>query len=330
MRRFVVAITLVSCALFFANAMAQQRVAEQQLQLQAEPAKPALEATVTAPEVFFGARSEEMKKIPLSQNILSEEKLCPAKQQRFMSDKAEDYSLTFIPTDDGSMSLAVIYGRLADGVTLSSLETASNYDFVKDNKLWNTQIGNEKIFIWFLPQNFMEQNRTQTMWTYALMQTFLNKPLCESLAKKEGDTKGDIFRCVYSLAIKGKPEDLAKKALESQGKLWISAVNIYCPAPLQPLADMINRVVDEDKDAVPDDLDNCAKVANYSQENLDKAGSGDACQALDECTAKLAEADAAKTAASTESMATVPVPGTTATETPSTGMQFAGSCSLIK
>ncbi|MBN1282584.1 MAG: thrombospondin type 3 repeat-containing protein [Proteobacteria bacterium] len=330
MKRAIICVASLSAfALCLAAAYAQERSADPKVpEFTLTQKTIEVSPVVPAEQLFFGFKAEEAKRVPLAEKVLPPEKLCPKDERRLMSDDPEDYYFTFIPTDDGSMSLGVLYGRLAEGVLMSELKPASTLDVMKEKKLWNAQIGNEKIFVWFFPKDFVGDR-----WTYALMQSFLYKPQCISLGRKEGEDKGELFRCVYGMTMKGKAKDLIAKANESEGQLWISGTNVYCPAPQQPLKDMVARFVDADKDAVPDGIDNCPDMPNFSQEDTDGDGAGDACQALAECEAKV------KGMTPSEEPAEAPV-GPSGTEADAAKMAEAaagssfteslGGCSLIK
>ncbi len=113
---------------------------------------------------------------------------------------------------------------------------------------------------------------------------------CEVLPNKDVSTKGALFRCNHLLPVEGVEIDVVKSdtsikynitdgALDSASKVCVRV-----PSTLT-FKQMVEQAgADADADGVPDSIDNCPSVANFSQD-VDAGGKPVACPEAAACDA---------------------------------------------
>jgi hypothetical protein len=114
--------------------------------------------------------------------------------------------------------------------------------------------------------------------------------MCDQKSRLDEDSKGQLVSCVTiaNLPTGGKTLDELVASLQSgSDKFYLTSAEEATDAFTEDqfievsFGTASQNGADADKDAVPDSYDNCPEVPNFSQEDLDKNGVGDACTAIE-------------------------------------------------
>ncbi len=199
------------------------------------------------------------------------------------STKLEDYLMTMriAPNDKNAWQVA-LYARLDADVDSSQLPVINNQMTLEDASKMK-------------PENFW------AAWEHPFAHFLLMAPYgwsqlvdaCEFLPNKDGSTKGNWVRCTVTMPGTEKLEhmqtnDVSKYVL-TDGSLDKSDSTSYVqcnrlPSSLTPKKMFENAGTDGDADGVPDSIDNCPTVANFSQD-VDAGGKPVACPEAAACDA---------------------------------------------
>jgi hypothetical protein len=276
----IVAAAFIAAALA-APALAQTRTAE------TSTAKPEMTNQLFNVQVQAVDEMElapEVRAVPLSGPTQ-----CLAEDNIFSQDAA-DYSATLRMSSDGKTCRLVMYGRLTAGKDLTSaktlreqwptLTTSTNTTV----KLVNFELGGKKIFIWFGNEAMTPTSAAELM-KLMLIESYLNKANCDVVVTKDADEEGQLFRCELYYELPNPNDKTLAELLESLStipmKFWFTGSNFLCTSPMTvSLGELMTAgKVDADLDSVPDAVDNCPAVRNYSQEYTAGNDTGDACVA---------------------------------------------------
>jgi hypothetical protein len=177
------------------------------------------------------------------------------------STKNEDYSLTLAKDSVADIYQSVVYGRLQPGVDYASLKTfkqkfGSNPPADLDHQSVWPLIVRDRMTIWSGPSK-----------------VYADPTHCELLPQKEDALVGKVFRCFNLFRV-----DAASMPPDDQ-LVAVSTVDYAAEMSPKIAFSTLREAgkLDADADAVPDAFDNCRDVPNFSQEDSDADGVGDAC-----------------------------------------------------
>ncbi len=211
---------------------------------------------------------------------------CSTPELDVLSDDPADYSLSVHMAPDGKTAKLVIYGRLIPGKSYSSLERAKEAFDLSSNQWMEAELGWKKVFLWW-SNEFIEGLATpaQKLWAM-LVEAALNDTNCEAIATHDSALDGELIRCelLYDVPTEGKSFSEVMGELKSmnKAKMWLSSAGFFCTGPIDmTIASLaLAGEADADQDGVPDSIDNCTSVPNFSQEITEGSASGDACASV--------------------------------------------------
>ncbi len=190
------------------------------------------------------------------------------------SSNASDFFGTVIVYPDVQAYQTVVYGRLAPGKHFKDLKPLVSLLSVKNTldptlQKYFMELAEQRIFLW----------RTGSQVT--------TLSSCKPIPTKDADTKGELFSCVRfwldetggKNTINERIDGLIADDKSQNYEYWFSLAEKACESS-KLTADVFYAPGKSDKDAdsVPDIIDNCPDVPNFSQEDTDADGVGDACK----------------------------------------------------